>query len=150
MSRWSSIQSCNQVTESTTLYCMRKAHTHVSLKRDSIFNDRDPLKFVFFALITITGRNEAIIVELMKILCLQNLARHTHNALLTKWRSRCPEIIGTSSFPPTLTYFIAGGILIDVNTSGRMFVKNETFHKFCAPIKRCHSTDMVYLYFRMT
>ena len=37
VSHWSSIQSCNQVTESTTLYCMLKAYTHASLERDSIF-----------------------------------------------------------------------------------------------------------------
>ena len=36
--RWSSIQSYNQVTSSTTLYCMLKAYTHVSLEPDSIFN----------------------------------------------------------------------------------------------------------------
>ena len=37
--RWSSIQSYNQVTSSTTLYCMLKAYTHSSLEPDSIFND---------------------------------------------------------------------------------------------------------------
>ena len=36
--RWSSIQSYNQVTLSTTLYCMLKAYTHASLEPDSIFN----------------------------------------------------------------------------------------------------------------
>ena len=36
--RWSSIQSYNQVTSSTTLYCMLKAYTHASLEPDSIFN----------------------------------------------------------------------------------------------------------------
>ena len=35
--RWSSIQSYNQVTSSTTLYCMLKAYTHASLEPDSIF-----------------------------------------------------------------------------------------------------------------
>ena len=39
VSRWSSIQSSNQVTSSTTLYCMLKAYTHASLEPDSIFND---------------------------------------------------------------------------------------------------------------
>ena len=34
--RWSSIQSSNQVTPSTTLYCMLKAYTHASLEPDSI------------------------------------------------------------------------------------------------------------------
>ena len=32
-----SIQSCNQATSSTTLYCMLKAYTHASLERDFIF-----------------------------------------------------------------------------------------------------------------
>ena len=36
--RWSSIQSYNQVTSSTTLYCILKAYTHASLEPDSIFN----------------------------------------------------------------------------------------------------------------
>ena len=36
--RWSSIQSYNQITSSTTLYCMLKAYTHASLEPDSIFN----------------------------------------------------------------------------------------------------------------
>ena len=35
--RWSSIQSYNQVTSSTTLYCILKAYTHASLEPDSIF-----------------------------------------------------------------------------------------------------------------
>ena len=35
---WSSIQSYNQVTLSTTLYCILKAYTHASLEPDSIFN----------------------------------------------------------------------------------------------------------------
>ena len=38
--RWSSIQSYNQVTSSTTLYCILKAYTHASLEPDSIFNPR--------------------------------------------------------------------------------------------------------------
>ena len=38
VSRWSSIQSCKQVTESTTLYSMLQAYTHASSERDSIFN----------------------------------------------------------------------------------------------------------------
>ena len=36
--RWSSIQSYNQVTSLTTLYCILKAYTHASLEPDSIFN----------------------------------------------------------------------------------------------------------------
>ena len=36
--RWSSIKSYNQVTSSTTLYCILKAYTHASLEPDSIFN----------------------------------------------------------------------------------------------------------------
>ena len=31
------IRSFNQVTESTTLYCILKVYTHASLERDSIF-----------------------------------------------------------------------------------------------------------------
>ena len=31
------VVSCNQVTSSTTLYCMLKAYTHASLEPDSIF-----------------------------------------------------------------------------------------------------------------
>ena len=36
--RWSSIQSYNPVTSSTSLYCMLKAYTHASLEPDYIFN----------------------------------------------------------------------------------------------------------------
>ena len=85
-----------------------------------------------------------------KILCLQKSACHTHNSLHTKWLSRGSEIDETSSLLPTLTYFIAGGILMDSNSSCRIFVKNKTSHKLCALINRYHSTDIIYLYLRQT
>ena len=42
--RWSSIQFYNQVTSSTTLYCILKAYTHASLEPDSIFKHDSNVK----------------------------------------------------------------------------------------------------------
>ena len=48
--RWSSIQSYNQVTSSTTLYCILKAYTHASLEPDSIFKSTSHCTIIMFSI----------------------------------------------------------------------------------------------------
>ena len=67
--RWSSIQSYNQVTSSTTLYCMLKAYTHASLEPDSIFNTAQSRQqcmcFILIFLSTNLHDREAVVMMLV-------------------------------------------------------------------------------------
>ena len=66
--RWSSIQSYNQVTSSTTLYCILKAYTHASLEPDSIFNISERS-----ALCIWVGCNESCLTHM--VLCIPPVTR---------------------------------------------------------------------------